>query len=81
MPAYDKNDIQRRMLGAVEALKHDLVGLRTGRASVALLDTIAVEARPVRSPPRSCLRASTAPCIRRAQADLSMLVVIAHSSF
>ena len=43
MPAYDKNDIQRRMLGAVEALKHDLVGLRTGRASVALLDTIAVE--------------------------------------
>ena len=43
MPAYDKNDIQRRMHGAVEALKHDLVGLRTGRASVALLDTIAVE--------------------------------------
>ncbi len=43
MPAYDKNDIQRRMHGAVEALKHDLVGLRTGRASIALLDTIAVE--------------------------------------
>ena len=43
MPAYDKNDLQRRMHGAVEALKHDLVGLRTGRASVALLDTIAVE--------------------------------------
>jgi ribosome recycling factor len=43
MPAYDKNDIQRRMAGAVEALRHDLVGLRTGRASVALLDTIAVE--------------------------------------
>ena len=43
MPAYDKNDIQRRMTGAVDALKHDLVGLRTGRASVALLDTIAVE--------------------------------------
>ena len=26
MPAYDKGDIQRRMHGAVEALKHDLGG-------------------------------------------------------
>ena len=43
MPAYDKSDLQRRMAGAVDALRHDLVGLRTGRASVALLDTIAVE--------------------------------------
>ena len=43
MPAYDKNDIQRRMHGAVEALKHDLGGLRTGRASTALLDPIQVE--------------------------------------
>ncbi len=39
----DKSDIQRRMHGAVEALKHDLSGLRTGRASTALLDTIHVE--------------------------------------
>lgn len=43
MPAYDKNDIQRRMHGAVEALKHDLAGLRTGRASTTLLDPITVE--------------------------------------
>jgi ribosome recycling factor len=42
MPAYDKADIQRRMHGAVEALKHDLVGLRTGRASTSLLDPIQV---------------------------------------
>ena len=41
--AYDKADIQRRMHGAVEALKHDLGGLRTGRASTALLDPIHVE--------------------------------------
>jgi ribosome recycling factor len=41
--AYDKADIQRRMHGAVEALKHDLGGLRTGRASTALLDPIQVE--------------------------------------
>ena len=43
MPAYDKNDIQRRMTGAVEALKHDLGGLRTGRASTVLLDPVTVE--------------------------------------
>jgi len=43
MPAYDKADVQRRMHGAVEALKHDLQGLRTGRASTALLDPIQVE--------------------------------------
>jgi len=43
MPAYDKADLQRRMHGAVEALKHDLGGLRTGRASVTLLDPITVE--------------------------------------
>jgi ribosome recycling factor len=43
MPAYNKADIQRRMQGAVEALKHDLGGLRTGRASTALLDTIQVD--------------------------------------
>ena len=43
MPAYNKADIQRRMSGAVDALKHDLGGLRTGRASTALLDPIQVE--------------------------------------
>ena len=43
MPAYNKADIQRRMQGAVDALKHDLGGLRTGRASTALLDPIQVD--------------------------------------
>jgi ribosome recycling factor len=37
------DDLKRRMHGAVEALKHDLAGLRTGRASVALLDPVQVE--------------------------------------
>src|SRR5205085_9632736 len=36
-------DLKRRMHGAVEALKHDLTGLRTGRASTALVDTVHVE--------------------------------------
>jgi ribosome recycling factor len=43
MAAYDKADLERRMAGAVEALKHDLGGLRTGRASTALLDPVTVE--------------------------------------
>jgi len=43
MAAYDKADLERRMAGAVEALKHDLVGLRTGRASTSLLDPVTVQ--------------------------------------
>ncbi len=43
MAAYDKADLERRMHGAVESLKHDLGGLRTGRASTSLLDPISVE--------------------------------------
>ena len=43
MPAYDKADLQRRMHGAVEALKSDLAGLRTGRASTSLLDPVTVD--------------------------------------
>ena len=41
MAKYDKADLERRMKGAVEALRHDLSGLRTGRANTALLDDIA----------------------------------------
>lgn len=41
---FDLKDIQRRMDGAVEALKKEFAGLRTGRASVALLDPIKIDA-------------------------------------
>lgn len=43
MPQYDKADVERRMKGAVEALKSDLQGLRTGRANASLLDPVMVE--------------------------------------
>lgn len=43
MAKYDKADLERRMKGAVESLKSDLAGLRTGRANTALLDPITVE--------------------------------------
>lgn len=43
MAKYDKADIERRMKGAVESLKSDLAGLRTGRANTSLLDPVVVE--------------------------------------
>ncbi len=42
MAKYDKADLERRMKGAVDSLKSDLSGLRTGRANTALLDPITV---------------------------------------
>ena len=42
MAKYDKPDLERRMKGAVEALRHDLGGLRTGRANTTLLDPVMV---------------------------------------
>lgn len=42
--SYDKKDLERRMDGAVSALQTELVGLRTGRASINLLDSVQVEA-------------------------------------
>ena len=41
---HDINDIKRRMQGAIATLKHELGGLRTGRASASLLDPVQVEA-------------------------------------
>jgi ribosome recycling factor len=41
---HDINDIKRRMQGAITTLKHELGGLRTGRASASLLDPVQVEA-------------------------------------
>ncbi|MGB8818507.1 MAG: ribosome recycling factor [Rhizobiaceae bacterium] len=40
----DMNEVKRRMDGAIAAFKHDLGGLRTGRASASLLDPIQVPA-------------------------------------
>jgi ribosome recycling factor len=41
---YSKDDVDRRMNGAVATLKSEFSGLRTGRASPALLDPVMVEA-------------------------------------
>lgn len=41
---FDISDIKRRMQGATQSLKHELGGLRTGRASASLLEPIHVDA-------------------------------------
>jgi ribosome recycling factor len=42
--SFDAKELKRRMHGAVEVLKHDFGGLRTGRAAVSLVDPIHVDA-------------------------------------
>ncbi|MBT5073224.1 MAG: ribosome recycling factor [Kordiimonadaceae bacterium] len=46
----DLADIKRRMNGALENLKSEFVGLRTGRASVNLLDPVVVDAYGAQMP-------------------------------
>lgn len=42
--SYDKKDLERRMEGALASLATEFSGLRTGRASVNLLDSVMVPA-------------------------------------
>ena len=41
---FDLDDLQKRMKGAIATLKHEFAGLRTGRASVSLLEPVQVDA-------------------------------------
>lgn len=50
MDDIDTDDIERRMDGAVAALKTEFAGLRTGRASVSLLEPIQVDAYGAKMP-------------------------------
>ena len=51
MPAeFDLPDLKRRMQGAIATLKHELGGLRTGRASASLIEPVQVEAYGQRMP-------------------------------
>ena len=40
----DLTDTQRRMEGAVSSLENDFAGLRTGRASISMLDPVSADA-------------------------------------
>ena len=46
----DTDDLQRRMDGALSAMKSEFASLRTGRASSSMLDPIAVEVYGQRTP-------------------------------
>lgn len=48
--SIDISALKKRMDGTISALKHDLAGLRTGRASAALLDPVMVEAYGQKTP-------------------------------
>ena len=54
MDASDLKDVfaevNRRMNGALEHVRHELSGVRTGRASVTILDSVHVEAYGARMP-------------------------------
>jgi ribosome recycling factor len=41
---FDLAELQRRMQGAIASLKHELGGLRTGRASASLVEPVHVDA-------------------------------------
>lgn len=41
---FDLSDLKRRMQGAIASLKHELGGLRTGRASASLIEPVYVDA-------------------------------------
>ncbi|MBV9971537.1 MAG: ribosome recycling factor [Xanthobacteraceae bacterium] len=41
---FDLNELKRRMQGATASLKHELSGLRTGRASASMLEPVQVDA-------------------------------------
>jgi ribosome recycling factor len=41
---FDFNELKRRMQGATQALKHELGGLRTGRAAASMLEPVQVDA-------------------------------------
>ncbi len=44
MAGFDLNDLERRMEGALDMLKREYGGLRTGRASPSLLEPVTAEA-------------------------------------
>jgi ribosome recycling factor len=47
---FDINDVERRMRGVLDSLKRELSGLRTGRATSAMVDPITVTVYGARMP-------------------------------
>ncbi len=49
-PSLDLAELKRRMQGAVQAFRHELGGLRTGRASASLIEPVTVDAYGAQMP-------------------------------
>jgi ribosome recycling factor len=56
---FELNDLERRMRGALDSLKKEFTGLRTGRASVHLLDAVVVNVYGARMPINQVATVST----------------------
>jgi ribosome recycling factor len=56
---FDLRELERRMRGAIDALKKELAGLRTGRASIHLLDPVVVNVYGARMPINQVATVST----------------------
>jgi ribosome recycling factor len=56
---FDLKDLERRMRGSIDALKKELGGLRTGRASIHLLDPVVVTVYGARMPINQVATVST----------------------
>jgi ribosome recycling factor len=50
LTTFDLSEIEKRMRASIEALKRELAGLRTGRASAHLLDTVQVSVYGAKMP-------------------------------
>jgi len=56
---FDIKELERRMKGAIDTLKKELTGLRTGRASAHLLDAVVVTVYGARMPINQVATVST----------------------
>src|SRR5262245_9809849 len=56
---FDMQELERRMRGALDSLKKEFAGLRTGRASVHFLDPVVVNVYGARMPLNQVAPAST----------------------
>jgi ribosome recycling factor len=56
---FDLNELDRRMRGAIDTLKKEFGGLRTGRASIHLLDPVVVNVYGARMPINQVATVST----------------------
>jgi ribosome recycling factor len=56
---FELKDLERRMRGALDSLKKEFTGLRTGRASVHLLDAVVVNVYGARMPINQVATVST----------------------